>query len=57
MRTGDVAFSQLGPYLQEGVRFVGPSFARDTSVGWADVCKFGSIGGEDAAAPAGTATQ
>ena len=45
-RTGDAALSQLEPYLRDGVRFVGPSFARDASVGWADVCGEGSIGGE-----------
>ena len=53
-RTGDAALAQLEPYLQQGVRFVGPNFARDAAVGWADVCKLGSIGGDDVDVDTGT---
>ena len=47
-RTGDATLAQLEPYMRDGVSFVTPNFARDASVGWSDVCKHGSIGGEAA---------
>ena len=50
-RTGDTKLANLEPYLREGVNFLGPSFGRDATVGWGDVCKHGSIGGESEEAP------
>ena len=44
-RTNDASLAGLGPYLEGGVRFLSPSFARDASVSWGDICRQGSIGG------------
>ena len=45
-RTGDTTLAALDGYLRDGVSFLGPTFARDSAVSWADICVQGSIGGE-----------
>ena len=45
-RTGDSKFEQLHGFMRKSVHFLGPTFVRDASVTFDDVCRLGSI--EDA---------
>jgi hypothetical protein len=42
-RTNDAPLSALTAYLREGVSLLGPTFERDRSVTWAEICGKGSI--------------
>ena len=42
-RTGDERLERLAGFMRSSVHFLGPTFARDASVTFDDVCKLGSI--------------
>lgn len=44
-RTGDAQLERLEGYMRSSAHFLGPTFVRDTSVTFEDVCRLGSIEG------------